>query len=542
MARSAAAAALAAGPGFAASPRSNVLLIMADDLGFSDLGAFGSEIATPNLDALAARGAVMTAMYASPMPHISHAEVLFGVDHHFVINPAPGAASVGALACLAEPMRDAGYHTYMIGTWDVGAEPKARGFERSHALMSLAGDYYPPTGADLPTPHENFRYLEDGAAVPPPEAYIADVWTDKLIGWLNADAADGRPFFAYAAYTTPHFPLQAPAEAIARQRGRYDAGYDAIRLARIARQKKSGLIAADMTPSVPVPTSLGYKTWDQLSDAEKQVEARRMEIYAAMIETLDSDIGRLLAALKAGGRDQNTLIVFTSCNGGAQAVTTHRSLSGIDNSLANMGARNSWISYAERWAEVSNAPFSHWKAKASEGGVSVPTIVRRPGQLSGGRLDAIANFRDLSATVLAAAGLPARTAPPEARLGVPLDDLWSGKAARVHAPDEVLIEEYRDEAYVRQGRWKALLISATAINAFDAADAANAEYIAAVQAGDTAKAAAIRARHPSVWKLYDIEADRGETTDLAAEHPEVLKTLVGFYDAYCKTWAPKGTA
>jgi arylsulfatase A-like enzyme len=542
-----------------AHPRPNILVIMADDLGFSDIGPYGGEIATPNLDALARDGRLMTSMYATPMPHTSHAEFLFGVDHHLVVEryaswnatatatgapPASGTRGAPELLSIARVLKDGGYHTYMIGTWDSGttatSTPAARGFESSHALVSMAGDYFPPSGANVPSPKENFRYLDDDAQIPLPAAYITDVWTDRLIADMAAAKADGRPFFAYAAYTTPHFPLQAKDADIARQRGRYDAGYDAVRLARIASQKAHGLIALDFKPSDPVPESLGYKRWDHLTPQERAFEARRMEVYAAMVENLDWNIGRMVKALKASGQYRDTLIVFTSTNGAAQSVATHRDPKGIDNSLDNLGRTNSWIAYDERWAEVSNAPFSRWKAKATEGGVAVPLIVHLPGQ-KGAKpaTGAWADIRDLGPTLLAFADVQVPGGDYSGRRvepysGVSLRPLWEGRAAVAHAKDAVHIEDYRDEAYVRKGAWKAVLISDTSINAFDGADPKNAAYIAAVQAGDMARAAAIRAQHPSVWKLYDIRHDRGETTDLAARRPQVLKALVARYAAYKK--------
>ncbi|MEO6377276.1 MAG: sulfatase-like hydrolase/transferase [Caulobacteraceae bacterium] len=531
----------------APAKRPNILVIMADDLGFSDIGPFGSEIRTPNLDALARQGRLMTSMYATPMPHTSHAEFLFGVDHHVTVDrfSAPGAtaatsrpgADVIQPKPLAQTLREAGYRTYMIGTWDSGGEPgftpKDRGFDASHALMSMAGDYYPPSGANVPSPQENFRYLTNNAATPRPERYITDLWTDELIGYIQGGLKEGKPFFAYAAYTTPHFPLHAPDDAIARQHGRYDAGYDAVRLARVARQKAKGLFPASLRPATP-STAARYKRWSQLSPAERAVEARRMEVYAAMVENLDWNVGRLVKALKASGAYDNTLIVFTSSNGAAQAVATHRDPVGFDNSLANMGKRNSWIAYTERWAEVSNAPFAGWKAKGSEGGIVVPTIVKLPGQKTAKPVTAApALLRDLVPTILDVAGAPSPTGPSvQPYTGVSLLPLLEGRAATARPAGAAIVDEHRDEAYVRDGQWKAVLISDTPVNAFDGSDPGNAEYLAAVKAGDTAKAAAIRARHPSVWKLYDIAADRGETTDLAAKRPEVLKRLIGLYDDY----------
>jgi arylsulfatase len=532
-----------------AAQKPNILVIMADDLGFSDIGALGGEISTPNLDALAREGRIQTSVYAPPMPHLAHAEFLFGVDHHVIVsNALPGVTTapnpgVDRLRMpVAKLLRDAGYHTYMIGTWDLGSSPETnpalQGFESSHALLSMAGDYFPPDGKNVPLAREGFRYTDNGAGIPVPAGYITDVWAARLIADIARNKDDGKPFFAYAAFTSPHFPLQAPDSLIDKYRGKYDTGYDAVRQARLARQKALGLFAQEFPPANPVSESLGYKTWENLTEDEKRFEARRMEVYAAMVENLDWNVGRIVRSLKESGLFENTLIVFTASSTGAQSVATHRSMVGIDNRLENLGRKNSWISYTERWAEVSNAPFSRWKAKTTEGGIVMPFIVRLPGQKSTHRVsEAIAFMRDLPATFLDVAGLPAGARASVLYTGKSLLGLWEGKMEAVHDADAVFVEEHRDEAYVRQGKWKAVFISDTAINAFDGSDPARADYLAAVKVGDMKKANEIRAAHPSRWQLYDIKADRGETNDLAKDHPEILQGLIAHYDVHRQTHA-----
>jgi arylsulfatase A-like enzyme len=545
-----------AASGAAAQPakRPNILFVLADDLGFSDIGAFGAEIATPNLDAVAREGRVMTQFYATPMP-LSRSEVMTGADHHRVGMGGmyiPWGKQVHSetykrrlndkALVVAEPLRDAGYHTYMIGTWHLGNEeaygPKAKGFEDSYSLLGAAGVYF-ALGKGEPQPegaHEPPVYRDNDKLVDPPAGYATDVFTDKLLAWLDRDAKSGRPFFAYAAYTSPHFPLQVTDEFIDRYKGRYDAGYDAVRLARIARQKRLGIVPADLKPAVPVPEKPGMKRWESLTAEEKAREARRMEIYAAMIENLDWNVGRLIARLKEQGRYDDTFIVFTSGNGAAQG---YRELS-EDNRLANMGRKGSWIYYTERWAEVSNAPFALWKAKPAEGGISVPAIFRLPGQKSAQPIShAPATIKDLAPTFLEIAGVPDPKGTYKGRAVVKMDGRsllphLKGQARAVHPADQVFADENSGEAYVRVGEWKAVRMTDQNTNPFERGDPLNAEHIAALRAGDMEKAAAIRARWPHTWRLYNIAKDRGETTDLAAQQPRTLERMKAVYEAYCR--------
>ena len=534
--------------------RPNILLILADDLGFSDIGPFGGEISTPNLDALAHDGRLLSAMYATPMP-ITRAEVMTGADHHL--------AGVGSMylpwgkqkdtpyylrglgkqaVTVSELLHDRGYHTYMVGTWHLGEgddqRPEMRGFDRSFALMGAAGLYF-ALGKDEPQPvgaHEPPAYREDGKAVDPPTQYAADLFTDKLLSYIDEGAKDGRPFFAYAAYTTPHFPLQAPDALIARYKGRYDAGYDAVRLARIVRQKAAGIIPKTLKPSIPQPEGPGMKLWSSLSPLEKAREARRMEVYAAMVENLDANVGRLIAELKANGQYDNTLIVFTSGNGAAQGFREAPQESGLE----IMGRKGSWIYDSERWAEVSDAPFALWKAKPAEGGISVPAIVRLPGQHRARPLSAApATLRDLTPTFLEIAGVPRPGATYKGRAVVPISGrslmpMLEGKTAAAHPPREVFADENSGEAYVRQGRWKAVLMTEQHTNPFERGDPLNAQHIALLRAGDMAAAAKERAKFPARWRLYDIWADRGEITDLAGRYPKTLKRMQALYRAYRK--------
>jgi arylsulfatase A-like enzyme len=531
----------------AEAQRPNILILLADDLGYSDIGVMGSEIATPNLDALAAQGRLLTSMYSTSMP-ISRAALLTGADPHQVgygsMGP-PTGRQVGKpgyerhlnnrALTVAELLRDAGYHTCMVGAWALGPaateDPSVRGFEKSYVLVEAAADYFQPESRRL-SKTESITYRENGREVEAPQRYVTDVYTDKLISFIAAHTP-GEPFFAYASYTASHFPLHATDEDMARQRGKYDRGYDAVRLARIARQKRSGVVPESLTPASPVPQSEGFTMWENLSAQERKVEARRMEIYAAMIERLDANIGRLIAHLKRTGRYDSTLIIFTSGNGAADTWRSRRKPEDVDNSYDNMGRRHSWLSYSERWAEVSNAPFSRWKGSMTEGGLAVPAIVKLPGQARGKPpVAAPVTLQDVAPTILELVGIaqPGRSYKDRevvAIRGRSMLALLRDDAAAVHVADAVFAGEHGGEAYVRQGQWKAVrLVYASP------GDPLREQELAALAVGDLATASQLRARFPRVWRLYDIHADRGETRDESTRNPHVLAKMKQLYEQY----------
>ena len=532
--------------------RPNLLVILADDLGYSDIEPFGSEIPTPNLDALARSGRLMTSLYGTSMP-ISRAEVLTGADHHQVGMGSMEAAQrhqIGLPAyqrhlsehalCVCQILQDAGYHTYMVGTWHLGSSPeqgpRAQGFAESFALLDAAGQYFAPLrDKPLPSGAEIWPTYRDGeAVVPAPNAYITDFFTDRLISYIEKNRHDGVPFFAYASYTSPHFPLQAPARTILKYHGRYDAGYDAIRLARIARQRRSGLIASDFRAAQPLPASSGFKTWKELSPQSRRIEARRMEIYAAMVENLDANIGRLLDYLRGTGQLDDTLVIFASGNGAAQGLGAYQEVLDLD----RMGGPQSWVFYSERWAEVSDAPFRLWKGKPTEGGISVPGIIRLPhGTTSHVPLRALATLKDIAPTLLDFADIPRPGAEYRGRSVVPMSGqslrpLLEGRTAQIHLADEVIADEQSGEGYARQGRWKALRMTDTSINLLEPGDAVGTRYVSALKAGDETSIARIEREHAAKWSLYDIESDRGEQQDLAGSKPEVLSRLQALYENY----------
>ncbi|WP_437287555.1 arylsulfatase [Sorangium sp. So ce406] len=521
-----------AGGGGADAELPNIVTIVADDLGFSDLGAFGGEISTPNLDTLAAEGRILTGHRSGSLCAPTRAMLVSGTDSHAVGLGRMGGGT-GAQAgqpgyeghltdnalSVAELLKDAGYHTYIAGKWHLGdaedQSPPARGFERSYVLLGGVAAFFNEY-ADPPTAAQTQLYREDGVHTQPPrDFYATEFYTDKLIQYIESNRADGKPFFAFATYTTPHWPLQAPPAYIDRYRGRYDAGYDAIREQRLARLKSRGIIPASFTPNPRLPSDgSNPKTWEQLTPEERIYEARRMEIYAAMVENLDANIGRLIQYLKRVGEYENTFIFFQSDNGAEGGnregfAASDPSRSGpVVNTLENLGRPGSYIGVGPRWAEVSATPFRLWKSYTTEGGVAVPAIARLPGQHHARpQFDGTTHVIDFLPTVLELAGVPTPGSTYKGRAVEPISGrsilpVLEDRATGVRAPGETLIWEHGNHRYVIRDNWKLLWLSAP--------------Y------GPT----------PRAWTLYDLATDRGEINDVSAAHPEVAAELAAAWAQY----------
>ncbi|MEP2736555.1 MAG: arylsulfatase [Erythrobacter sp.] len=508
--------------------RPNFLVIVVDDLGYSDLSLTGSEVPTPNIDALAKEGLFLNNFYAGGTCSPTRAMLLSGMDHHragvgaMMEHIAPN--QVGSpgyegylnerVVSLPELLRDAGYNTYAAGKWHLGmtdeTSPAKRGFERSFMLLNGGASHFDQSGllaiAD-PAP-----YREDGKKVNLPDdfKYSTDFYTSRMIEYIEQDRAGGDPFFAYLAYTAPHWPLQAPDENIAKFRGVYDDGWEAIQQKRLDRQIADGLMPPD---TVLPPIFTDAPAWSELTQEERQVEARKMEIYAGMVDRLDEEIGRIIAYLKDTDQYESTVIVFMSDNG-AEGAPLHKTppfrdwMKTFDNSLENMGRQGSYVYYEERWAQVGMTPFRLWKGMASEGGVHVPAFVTFAGaKRQGERNSSLTSVMDIMPTLLDYAGV---THPGKQYSGKdihPMQGLsWmpllNGEAQMVRDSDEGLGSELFDKFGYRLGRWKALHL--------------HDPY------------------GPGRWQLYDLSKDPGETNDLAEEHPDILVDLVKRWEQYAK--------
>jgi arylsulfatase len=400
--------------------------------------------------------------------------------------------------------------------------PNKKGFERSFAMLDGAGAHFAPTPGS-PTRYDNTTYTEDDVAFPavslPADFYSTKTYTDKLISYIDSNRADGKPFFAYAAYTSPHWPLQAPDEDIAAQKGRYDEGYDIVRYRRVEKMKQLGVLPQGFIDNPGLPSvaqgGSGKKQWSELTPAERALQARAMEVYAAMVSNLDGHIGRLVQYLRDTGQYENTLIFFMSDNGSDSNPAVGANVN-ASTDLASMGRRGSTIAYGERWAEVSAAPFRLWKTfTGAEGSVSVPAIVKLPGQnRSRVPLTATTLVKDLLPTFLEMANVPTPTdtyagRPIEPISGVSLRSaLQSGSASpQVRPASETVALEYMGQGYVhRNDGWK---LSRTGVPGV-----ATPSYDA------------------MPWRLFNVHDDRGETRDRAAERPDILEELKKEWDRY----------
>ncbi|WP_151957911.1 arylsulfatase [Acinetobacter guillouiae] len=508
----------------------NILFIMADDLGYSDLGAFGGEIHTPNIDALTKEGRILTDYHTAPTCSPTRSQLISGTDHHL--------AGIGAMAeltpahlkgqpgyegylnerslSIAEVLKDNGYRTYISGKWHLGltAETNAhvKGFDHSFTLLQ---------GLDLhfkqaPSAYKrNATYTEDGKVVPisalPDDFFSTNYFTDKLISYLESGKNSGKPFFAYAAYTAPHWPLQAPAEYRDRYRGIYDAGYDVIRNGRIARQKQLGLIPANFTAAEPIATKNApqkYGKWNELSAEQKVLEARRMEIYAGMVENLDANIGRVIEYLKRNNLYDNTLIFFVSDNGAEGFIRgSYGAESGFDNRVNNVGTSSSYHYVGPRWAEVSAAPFHLWKDTAGEGATTAPAIVKLPHQNKAqATYHGFASVLDVFPTVLDYANIAVPQSQYKGRqINTPSGYSWKSvlenKAQAIRPVNFSFADELHGSKYARQGEWKIALQGKAELGT-------------------------------GAWELYNLKNDRGETQNLAQNNPVKLQELLDVYNKY----------
>jgi arylsulfatase len=515
----------AAGVRAAAAKRPNILFILADDLGYADLGVFGSEIPTPNLDALARGGMLLTDFYAAMTCSPTRSILMSGTDNHLAGLGVMGRPTredqkgqpgyEGFLnfrvASLADLMTDAGYNTYMTGKWHLGEEvetgPRARGFKRSFVSLDGAAhlggwDWRGPQPAQYRDGDELVHVGDDW--------YTTRDYTRRMLSYLEQDRADGKPFFAYLAYTAPHWPLQAPKQSIAKFKGRYDAGYEALYAQRFARQKQLGLVPRD---AQPIDNARFTPRWSTLSAAEKQLESRKMEIYAAMVSDLDTYVGEVIAWLKKSGEYDNTFIMFMSDNG---AEPDRRDLKEpiskfigkeYDQSLDNIGSATSYVMYGPNWASASATPFNRHKFTGFEGGVHVPAFVHYPHRVARGvQSAAMGTVMDLLPTFLDIAGTrhpgtSYRGKPVLPPRGTSLLPLFYGKTKAVHGADEIFGWELFGQRSVRQGDWKLVW--------------------------DQALPEAQRR-----WYLYDLRADFAEQHDLSGSNPVQLQKMQQVWERY----------
>jgi arylsulfatase A-like enzyme len=524
------------------APRPNVVVILTDDMGFSDLGCYGGEIATPNLDALAAGGVRLTQFYNTARCCPTRASLLTGlyphqagIGHMMADNGKPGYTGNLNTACrtIPEVLKPAGYRCYAVGKWHVtrhaGADgpkhnwPLARGFDRYYGTIHGAGSFYDPSSLvrddTMISPYADPEYK-------PQTYYYTDAISDHAVKFVADHARDQKekPLFLYVAYTAAHWPMHALPEDVAKYKGKYDAGYEPVRKARFEKAAKLGLI----DPKQPMTSQA--EDWDKVKD--KKWEAAGMEVYAAMIDRMDQGVGKIVAELKRTGQLDNTLILYMQDNGGCAEnmgrveqknhpnilrpeKPTLPAMKSMDFAAAGSvpaqtrdgypvrmgdkvmpGGPDTYVAYGRGWANVSNTPFREYKHWVHEGGISTPLIAHWPkGIAARGELTKTpGHLIDIAATCydLAGAKYPEKDATPlEGRSLVPA---FAGKGV----DRDALYWEHEGNRAVRVGDYKLV------------------------------------AKHNQPWELYDLAKDRVESNNLAAAMPEKVKELSAKYQAYAK--------
>jgi arylsulfatase len=511
-------------------PRPNIVLVLADDLGFSDIGAFGGEIRTPNLDSLAERGLRLTNYHTGATCGPTRAMLMTGVDHHRAglgtnavslrrlpeLRERPGYEGRlnDSVVTFATLLKSSGYHTFMTGKWDLGGKPGMlptdRGFDRFFGIPAGGASHFSDAIGTF-RPVANAVYLEDNRQIEqlPDDFYTSTSYTERLLKFIDERPGDGEPYFAYLALTAPHWPLQVPDDWIDRYKGAYDEGWHVIRQRRFERQLELGLIPADS--ELPAQNR-AVADWETLSPAQRQVELKRMEIYAAMIELLDQEVGRLIDAVSAND-DRETIILFLSDNGsegndiGILLDNAYWIPATFDNRLDNMGRRGSYVWLGAGWGQATASPFRNYKSYMTEGGIRAPGIAfSTTGRFGNGRQDALVTVMDIAPTFLDIAGVkhPASAAAGDTPLtmnGVSALPLLSGSADTVHGDAPIGWELYGNRALL-MGDWKAVLIWPPE--------------------GD------------GQWSLFDMASDPTETRNLATTYPDRLADMIGQWDAYAE--------
>jgi arylsulfatase len=516
--------------------RPNIVIILADDMGFADMGSYGSEIKTPHFDSLASNGVRFTNFYTHATCSPTRSILLSGVDTH--LNglgnmdewTAPNQMGVDGyegnlskrVVTLPQLLKASGYHTYMVGKWHLGKQPDqipaARGFERDFSLLDGAGSYWDMTNFTAASPKSVFT--EDGRYLTslPKDYYATKTYTDKLIGYIEAGRADGKPFFAYVSHQAPHDPFHLPKEWRNRHAGEYDKGWDAVRQARLKKQIELGI--------TPAGTQLAERMWFVpdpivLAPAAKAHLGKKMELYAGMVENMDYHVGRLIEYLKKIGEYDNTIFIVFGDNG-AEGTDLFANIAGTPGTRDFLFAATKWsqthekawgdpgsyVGYGAPWAQVSMTPFSLYKGWLAEGGVrnalvvSGPVVKRTKGSINNG----VMFVADIMPTLLEVAGAEypktneGHDLPP--LLGKSWMPMLEGKTESPRNEQDYIAWEVFGNRAVRQGDWKIRWLYKP------------------LGKGD--------------WELYNLASDPSERKDLAAERPDKLKALLALWDSYVK--------
>ena len=500
-----------------ADARPNILYVVADDLGYTDIGAFGSEISTPNLDELAFAGVRLTnfrthsACQQTRVMMMASANVTEALE----IRPTqPSRERANRLslnwAIIPELLQDAGYETYIAGKWDLGLEdgytPSTRGFDRSFVQLGASASHFPEILWD-----DYSLYRMDGETIEyedlPPDFYTTDYYTDRMIEFIGSGE---QPWFGFVPYTSPHWPLHAPEDWLDRYAGRYDDGYDMLRAARVARATELGVVPEGAVPDDFEPVA---PPWDELSAEDRRGYARAQELYAAMVENLDFNVGRLVDYIQESGQLDNTVIIFSSDNGASTAAYgiiptppgAHPAPPGfIDNRFENWGRPNSFVDHGRGFAEAASAPLQGYKGTFSEGGLRAAAFVHYPAAVPGGQvngtfmsmLDVLPTFLDIADSVHPGSGTY-RGREINGILGRSFWPHLTGETTAVYSPSDSVGWSRGDGGALIRGDYKII---------------------------NTPAAGGMGATTP--WRLYNIAEDPGEHNDLAADMPALTGELI----------------
>ena len=512
--------------------RPNVVLILADDLGFTDIAPFGSEIDTPNIARLAASGLSFTNYHTAANCAPARAMLLTGVDSHrngvpnipesippeqLAYDHYQGVLSQNVVT-LASLLRGSGYHTYMTGKWHLGHTPEllpsARGFERTIAMADTGADNWEQR-TYLPIYDEAHWYADGEKHTLPDDFYSSEYFIDKTIEFISANESDDKPFFAYIPFQAVHMPVQAPREFSDKYAGVYDQGWTVMREQRRLAAEEAGVIPEN-TEVIVTPGTLD---WNALTEEQREHHARRMEVYAGMVDAMDMHIGRLMTYLESIGEYENTIFIFTSDNGaegsplisptGNSVLDPWFERVGYETGIENLGEKGSWVGIGPSNATIAASPLAYYKFHANEGGLRVPLVMSGPGITQRGQLsDEFVFVTDLAPTILSLAGVNDhggswQTREVEPIVGKDFSSYLQGRAGPIHTASEPIGYEMGGSGALFKGDYKIV------INKFE--------------------------QNESEWHLFNIKTDPGEANDLAEVEPELLAEMLADYEQWASS-------
>ncbi len=494
-----------------ADERPNIVVVMVDDMGFSDIGSYGGEIPTPNLDKLAHNGVRFSHFYNAGRCYPTRASLMTGLHPHQTgiggaTNSPKGLGGDHGVfgyrgylnrnsVTIGEVLKDAGYNTYMTGKWHLGYHtpdrwPLQRGFDKFYGIIAGASAYFKPNGG------RGLMLNNEPLPVPGDGYYTTDAFTDYAIKFVEEQKNDD-PFFLYVAYTAPHWPLHAKEEDIQKFVGKYKKiGWDKLRTKRLAKQKKEGLFDKKQKLS---PRDGGARAWKELTDKEKDRVDYRMAVYAAQMYSVDYNVGKLIDSLKKQGKFDNTVILFLSDNGGCAEM--YDDLGSKEDAKIHDEYFSGAVSYGQGWANASNTPFRRFKVWQNEGGISTPLIVHWPKgikKMKNKWIRTPAYLPDFMPTFVELAGAKY----PEKRNGYQItpvegDSLVTALKTGEHVQHTWMFWEHMRHRAVRFGKWKG-----------------------------------VWERELGKWQLFDIDNDRNEMIDLAQKEPELLKKMTDKWEEW----------